>query len=100
LARKSEYRRFSIRGAEGADSDVAAMYEVISRRFTRYLEESQRVGELDTLGESGAPQGAERKAPRFAYPPNLVVVDGGRPQVAAAQRALDDLGIEDVAVCG
>ncbi|MGV2386463.1 MAG UNVERIFIED_CONTAM: excinuclease ABC subunit C, partial [Thermobifida fusca] len=91
---------FSIRGAEGADSDVAAMYEVISRRFTRYLEESQRVGELDTLGESGAPQGAERKAPRFAYPPNLVVVDGGRPQVAAAQRALDDLGIEDVAVCG
>ena len=100
LARKSEYRRFSIRGAEGADSDVAAMYEVISRRFTRYLRRSQRVGELDTLGESGAPQGAERKAPRFAYPPNLVVVDGGRPQVAAAQRALDDLGIEDVAVCG
>ncbi len=105
LARKSEYRRFSIRGATGAEhSDVAAMYEVLTRRFTRYLEESQRSGELDTLGGSGAPPAAGRTvkggAPRFAYPPNLVVVDGGRPQVAAAQRALDDLGIEDVAVCG
>ncbi|KUP97394.1 excinuclease ABC subunit UvrC [Thermobifida cellulosilytica] len=105
LARKSEYRRFSIRGAAGAEhSDVAAMHEVITRRFTRYLEESQRSGELDTLGESGAPPAAGRAArgaaPRFAYPPNLVVVDGGRPQVAAAQRALEELGIEDVAVCG
>ncbi|UOE17719.1 excinuclease ABC subunit UvrC [Thermobifida halotolerans] len=105
LARKSEYRRFSVRGGSGAEhSDVAAMHEVITRRFTRYLEESQRSGELDTLGDSGGHAATDRSsgssAPRFAYPPNLVVVDGGRPQVAAARRALEELGIEDVAVCG
>ncbi|MDX6215015.1 MAG: excinuclease subunit [Frankiales bacterium] len=85
LARKSEYRRFSVKHVEGQD-DVASMHEVISRRFSRYLEES--VPEVD-----GRPK-------KFAYPPNLVVVDGGPPQVAAAQRAMDELGIVDVALCG
>jgi len=61
---------------------------VLTRRFVRHLEE-QPV--LDT--ETGRPK-------RFAYPPQLVVVDGGQPQVAAAQRALDDLGVTDVALCG
>ncbi|MFC6083370.1 excinuclease ABC subunit UvrC [Sphaerisporangium aureirubrum] len=95
LARKSEYRRFAIRGMAG-QGDVASIYEVICRRFKRYLEERSSSGELDPEPidpETGKPR-------RFAYPPNLVVVDGGPAQVAAAQRALDELGVDDVAVSG
>ncbi|GAB3978567.1 excinuclease ABC subunit UvrC [Actinoallomurus acanthiterrae] len=102
LARKSEYRRFSIKTVEGQD-DVRSIHEVIRRRFKRYLEETEKTGELDVLGEpeAGGPIDPETGKPRkFAYPPNLVVVDGGPPQVAAAQRALDELGIDDVDVCG
>jgi excinuclease ABC subunit C len=103
LARKSEYRRFSIRGLDGTD-DISAIHEVITRRFRRYLEEREQTGELDTLGdreEDGlqADLIADPKR-KFAYPPNLVVVDGGPAQAAAAQRALTELGIDDVAVCG
>ncbi|MEU0446345.1 excinuclease ABC subunit UvrC [Streptomyces tendae] len=147
LARKSEYRRFQIKGFEGQD-DVRSMHEVITRRFRRYLAEKEKTGEwadgedltdgdrpttgadttengADTT-ENGAAPTENRVAPthgpaladepaltdgpalkdddgrpkRFAYPPQLVVVDGGQPQVAAAQRALDDLGIDDIAVCG
>ncbi|MEU5665829.1 excinuclease ABC subunit UvrC [Streptomyces longwoodensis] len=107
LARKSEYRRFQIKGFEGQD-DVRSMHEVISRRFRRYLAEKERTGEWSddehTLADGDAPTGAlkdEDGRPRkFAYPPQLVVVDGGQPQVAAARRALDELGIDDIAVCG
>jgi excinuclease ABC subunit C len=102
LPRKSEYRRFSIKTVEGQD-DVRSINEVISRRFRRYLEETEKTGELDVLGEreEGGPIDPETGRPRrFAYPPNLVVVDGGAPQVAAAQRALDGLGIDDVSLCG
>lgn len=107
LARKSEYRRFSVRGSgEGGreQHDVAAMYEVVHRRFRRYLEESARSGEVARMGETGdhgGHQSDDEPSPgKFAYPPNLVVVDGARPQAEAARRALDELGIEDVAVCG
>ncbi|WP_329520418.1 excinuclease ABC subunit UvrC [Spirillospora sp. NBC_01491] len=110
LARKAEYRRFTIRGVEGQD-DVRSIHEVITRRFRRYLAESERTGELDVLGDELAdadgdaaahqPIDPETGRPRkFAYPPNLVLVDGGPPQVAAAQRALDELGVTDIAVCG
>jgi excinuclease ABC subunit C len=97
LQRKSEYRRFQIKGFEGQD-DVRSMHEVITRRFRRYLAEKEKTGEWadgeDALTEEdGRPK-------KFAYPPQLVVVDGGRPQVAAAKKALDGLGIDDVAVCG
>ena len=101
LARKSEYRRFTIRGVEGQD-DVASIAEVITRRFRRYLEEHSTYGEIDVEGSPGF----ERMDPdtgrprKFAYAPNLVVVDGGPPQVAAAGRALAALGIDDVALCG
>ncbi|MGJ6965557.1 excinuclease ABC subunit UvrC [Streptosporangium sp. G11] len=121
LARKSEYRRFSVRSTEG---DVASIHEVISRRFKRYLEERSATGELDAGAEAGPAEGPleepaeeagegpgeglrtpgidpETGRPRkFAYPPNLVVVDGGPAQAAAARRALDELGVDDVAVCG
>ncbi|MFD8539183.1 excinuclease ABC subunit UvrC [Streptomyces rubrogriseus] len=145
LARKSEYRRFQIKGFEGQD-DVRSMHEVITRRFRRYLAEKEKTGEwadgealtddarhpngdaaLD--GDAAAPDAAasddgaartggrgltdgqeltdgpalkddDGRPKRFAYPPQLVVVDGGQPQVAAAQRALDELGIDDIAVCG
>jgi excinuclease ABC subunit C len=111
LARKSEYRRFAIKGEDGTD-DISAIREVITRRFRRYLAEREETGELDTLGDPVLAQSpekdrehAEERAvvspkPKFAYPPNLVVVDGGAGQVAAAAAALDVLGIDDVAVCG
>ncbi len=102
LARKSEYRRFSIRGLDGTD-DVASIHEVVSRRFRRYLEEREATGELDVLGDPSAQEPEGRGEPtrrKFAYPPNLVVIDGGPAQVAAAARALDELGIDDVSVCG
>jgi excinuclease ABC subunit C len=100
LVRKSEYRRFAIKGRDGTD-DISAIHEVILRRFRRYLAEREKTGELDTLGDPAAaepPDVSEQK--KFAYPPNLVVVDGGPLQAAAAARALAELGIDDVAVCG
>jgi excinuclease ABC subunit C len=91
LAKKSDYRRFSVQ--QGTD-DTAAMAEVVRRRFARHLkEEADRRDEQGIAAEEGRPR-------RFAYPPNLLVVDGGAPQVAAAARSLDELGVVDVAVCG
>lgn len=104
LARKSEYRRFVIKGVDG-QNDVASMHEVITRRFRRLLDEQARSeqAQLDS-GEAGSGPmlvDPETGRPRkFAYAPGLVVVDGGPPQVAAAQRALDELGIDDIPVCG
>ena len=101
LARKSEYRRFVIKGVDG-QNDVASMHEVITRRFRRLLDEQAR-SELKPGDEESGPMlvDPETGKPRkFAYAPGLVVVDGGPPQVAAAQRALDELGIDDIPVCG
>jgi len=94
LARKSEYRRFAIRGAT---DDVAAIYEVITRRFRRYLEEQAATVNADP---DELPPGDPEPRRKFAYPPNLLVIDGGPAQVGAAVRALGDLGVVDVAVCG
>ena len=143
LPRKSEYRRFAVRGTLGQD-DTAWMREVLLRRFRRYLDERSETGEglgvedgterdtADIVVNGGAvadggvaangrvepngdvaahghvggrpvsgPIDPETGRPRrFAYPPQLVVVDGGPPQVAAAARALDELGIDDVALVG
>jgi excinuclease ABC subunit C len=103
LARKSEYRRFVIRGVEG-QNDVASMHEVITRRFRRLLDERVESGELaDSADDGDGPLLIDPDTGRpkkFAYTPGLVVVDGGPPQVAAAQQALDELGIDDVPVCG
>jgi len=91
LAKRSDYRRFEVRG--GADGgDVAAIAEVVRRRFRRFLVETseQRAGIDPDTG----------RARKFAYPPNLLMVDGGAPQVEAAMDVLAELGITDVAVCG
>jgi excinuclease ABC subunit C len=96
LARKSEYRRFAVRGYDGLD-DTASMREVIRRRFARYLDEKVEGSQVDERSAIDPETGRPR---RFAYPPQLVVVDGGQPQVAAAQAALDELGIDDVALVG
>jgi excinuclease ABC subunit C len=121
LPRKSEYRRFIVRGGSGHDDaarasvdDTAAMHEVLTRRFRRYLEEAERGGDIDPTDGEDAPDanggaGAPLSGPidpetgrprRFAYPPSLVVVDGGLPQVNAAQAVLDELGIEEVSLVG
>ncbi|WP_323100082.1 excinuclease ABC subunit UvrC [Intrasporangium sp. YIM S08009] len=160
LPRKSEYRRFIVRGtavtgrgADGHDGsdgsgasgdlggggdgggtgvtveasadgtvtvdDTAAMREVLTRRFRRYLDEAAADGELadtatpdagaddstddaadDTPVTSGPIDPETGRPRRFAYPPSLVVVDGGLPQVNAAQAVLDELGIEEVALVG
>ncbi|MEO6789377.1 MAG: excinuclease ABC subunit UvrC [Ornithinibacter sp.] len=109
LPRKSEYRRFIVRGDEtGATDDTAAMHEVLTRRFRRGQREETEAGVAPAAperyagepGESGpAPEIGARPA-RFAYRPNLVVVDGGLPQVNAAARALADAGVVDVMVVG
>jgi len=100
LPRKSEYRRFAVRGDEGVD-DTAAMAEVLRRRFTRHLDNraAEAAGEPEPATRPGIDPDTGRPR-RFAYPPNLVVVDGGAPQVAAAARVLADLGIVDIALCG
>ncbi len=98
LPRKSEYRRFTVRH-EG-QNDVAAMHEVITRRFTHHLRALERQAE-EGHDPAGGPIDPETGRPRrFAYAPSLVVVDGGPPQVAAARRAMEELGVTDVALCG
>jgi len=116
LPRKGEYRQFSVRGpaGDGARDDTEAIHEVLTRRFRRYLKDRARDDALDGAssgvddgravpleGPPGGEVGPERSTTtRFAYPPNLVVVDGGPPQVAAAARAMSELGVVDVALCG
>jgi excinuclease ABC subunit C len=99
LARKSEYRRFVVRTV--SSNDVGAMTEVLTRRFHRLFEERQLLGALDGDEAAAALIDATTRAPRgFAYAPGLLVVDGGAPQVAAAQAVLDGFGVTDIAVCG
>jgi excinuclease ABC subunit C len=106
LPRKAEYRRFIVRAAVAGNGstgevtpqidDTAAMHEVLTRRFRRYLDDRAEAGDIEGLGidpDTGRPR-------RFAYPPGLVVVDGGLPQVNAARAALTELGIDDVALVG
>jgi excinuclease ABC subunit C len=118
LPRKSEYRRFAVRGnADGSGTDdLAAMSEVLRRRFARYKAQAGADGPRDVPEQDGAGPDAAEDEPavsdlpgidpltgrprRFAYPPQLVVVDGGQPQVNAAAAVLSDLGITDVALCG
>lgn len=110
LPKKSDYRKFAVTGPAAAD-DTAAMHDVLTRRFRHYLQDKTAQVEAAELPGHQAAINAMADAavldtttpvPRakFAYPPNLVVVDGGKPQVNAAARALSDLGIDDVYVVG
>jgi excinuclease ABC subunit C len=108
LPRKGEYRRFAMRDIGEGTGDVTWIAEVIRRRFARYIEDQVEHGaDADTTADPTDDPERRRgidpvtgKPKRFAYPPNLVVVDGGAPQVAAAAAALDELGIDDVALAG
>jgi excinuclease ABC subunit C len=107
LPRKAEYRRFIVKAAMSQEEpvddepspqvdDTAAMHEVLTRRFRRYLDDRVEAGDIEGMAidpDTGRPR-------RFAYPPGLVVVDGGLPQVNAARAALTELGIDDVALVG
>ncbi|WP_084093871.1 excinuclease ABC subunit UvrC [Amycolatopsis rifamycinica] len=93
LARKSEYRRFALREA-ATEGDVASIAEVVRRRFYRYLKETAEDTSKPGLDpETGRPK-------KFAYPPNLLVVDGAGPQATAAADVLAELGITDISVVG
>ncbi|WP_280401529.1 excinuclease ABC subunit UvrC [Nocardia carnea] len=124
LPKKSDYRHYAIREAagEGRSDDVASIAEVTRRRFLRLRRERDATEQADLAGVAATPEfevaGAEHdlaeedittrpgidprtgRPRKFAYPPNLYVVDGGAPQVAAAAEVLDELGITDVAVVG
>jgi excinuclease ABC subunit C len=91
LAKKSEYRRFIINTEAGFD-DTRAMHQVITRRLKRLQDD--RTVDAAEIAEYGG------KLSKFSYPPQLIVVDGGAPQVNAAARALSQLGINDIALCG
>ena len=91
LAKKSEYRRFIINTDEGFD-DTRAMHQVITRRLKRLIDD--RLVDKAEVAELGG------KLSKFSYPPQLIVVDGGAPQVNAAARALSELGVTDIALCG
>ena len=106
LPKKSDYRHYAIREAagQGRSDDVASIAEVTRRRFHRHLRDSEDVAEPSARVDDDArpddgPRASARPA-RFAYPPNLFVVDGGAPQVNAAASVLDELGVTDVAVVG
>lgn len=112
VSKRSEYRRFSIKGSDGkgALDDTSALYETLTRRFRHGNiagdsgESIENEKQREASGETGldASQVVQQNtAPRhFAYKPNLIVVDGGKPQVEAAARALTDSGVTDVALCG
>lgn len=82
LPKRSDYRRFKVKSLQGQD-DFGAMEEVLTRRFRNYLRER----------DEGARQGK-----RFAYPPNLLLIDGGKGQLNVAVRVLEELGLEDICV--
>lgn len=91
LPRKDQYRRFSI--PESTD-DTESIYQVLTRRLA-YLGDESTSAVLEEQDE-----GVSAKPRRFAYRPNLIIVDGGQPQVAAAARAMDDAGITGIQLCG
>lgn len=123
IAKKSEYRRFAIRGKDGngAVDDLSALYETLTRRFrhgniagdtgeSMDNERREQVASVSSVSNGNAAQDNEDNTEpvvqqstdrrKFAYKPNLIVVDGGQPQVMAAAKALADCGVDDVALCG
>ena len=113
LPKKADYRRYKIRDAagDGHSDDVASIAEVVRRRFKRYQQDKSAVPAGDDAGdllegetelEDNSPEGTDpaTEKRKFAYPPQLFIVDGGLPQVNAAQEVLDELGVNDVTLVG
>ncbi|MFI8565849.1 excinuclease ABC subunit UvrC [Rhodococcus sp. NPDC078407] len=102
LPRKSDYRHYAIKEAagDGHSDDVASIAEVTRRRFLRHSADGSTEGSGGDLAPEAALDPQTGRPRKFAYPPNLFVVDGGAPQVAAAAAVLDELGVTDVAVVG
>ncbi|MGO1465027.1 MAG: helix-hairpin-helix domain-containing protein, partial [Candidatus Corynebacterium faecigallinarum] len=106
LPRKSDYRRYRIREAagDGHSDDVASIAEVVRRRFRRHGQDRLVVPAGDDGGDlldgEVTVEQAEASSKKFAYPPQLFIVDGGKPQVNAAQEVLDELGVTDVTLVG
>jgi excinuclease ABC subunit C len=96
VPRTSDYRRFAVKSPGG--DDPAAMAEVIGRRFRRLIEESRPSQDDEPVEDD--PVAAPARPKRFAYRPQLVVVDGGPAQAAAAGDAITNLGITDITVVG
>lgn len=111
LPKKSDYRRYRIKEAagEGRSDDVGSIAEVTRRRFKRHNQdklanpEDPNLDETSFADEEELPDSASVDSTdnkRFAYPPQLFIVDGGKPQVTAAQKVFDELGIIDVTLVG
>lgn len=108
LPKKSDYRRYKIKEAagDGHSNDVASIAEVVRRRFSKHQQDRLAVPEAEEFDgstfsdEAEELRNAEKGKKRFAYPPQLFIVDGGLPQVNAAQGVLDELGVSDVALIG
>ncbi|WP_282836559.1 excinuclease ABC subunit UvrC [Microbacterium flavum] len=103
LPRKDQYRSF---GVPETTDDTDSLYQVLTRRLA-HVDRDEAAAEAEAAAEhavqeiaADAPVVMERKRPRFAYRPQLLVVDGGAPQVAAAARALEDAGHTEIALCG
>jgi excinuclease ABC subunit C len=95
LPRKDQYRRFSI---PQSTDDTESIYQTISRRVAHLDEE---ITPASVLGEAlDDDDTVETRRKRFAYRPQLLIVDGGQPQVAAAKRALEDAGVTGIQLCG
>lgn len=80
MPRPSEYRRFKVKTVDQND-DFASMGEVLTRRLTAYLAEREKP--------------VEERRRRFAYPPQLLLVDGGKGQLGVAMRVLEELGLDE-----
>lgn len=104
LPRKDEYRRFTI---PNSTDDTDSIHQVLTRRLA-YLAAPTSASTHDVLAsvaetaavDAADVAGASERRKKFAYRPNLLVVDGGQPQVAAAARALEESGVEGIYLCG
>ncbi|PAT15080.1 excinuclease ABC subunit UvrC [Corynebacterium sp. NML 120412] len=105
LPKKQDYRRYRIKEAagDGHSNDVGSIAEVTSRRFKRYNEDKLANPDEESAAVMFAEEASEVETTnnkRFAYPPQLFIVDGGKPQVDAAQAIFDELGVVDVQLIG
>jgi excinuclease ABC subunit C len=112
LPKRSDYRRFKVSAVQGND-DYGAMYEVLTRRLRRLVEppappdsaladgeggepgESGGAVEDAAAGEEEMPDGRRQRKPRFAYPPQLLLLDGGKGQLGVGVRVLEELGLSE-----